>query len=132
LLSLIPDLLEASRHALEYVPKPLKSAAVQRDFLAGVAHLLPQVGAMRGHELLADFQPQPQKEGPTPAAVLGEFAAQRRVGLPDHVGGINAALQPPVRAQANHALQVLPGALDQGSEGGLVGGAGGLQQLLVA
>jgi hypothetical protein len=36
---------------------------MQRDFLSGVTHLGPPVEAVHVHELLADFQPQPQNEG---------------------------------------------------------------------
>jgi hypothetical protein len=102
--------------------------AVQRDFLPGVPHLGPQVEAMDVHELLADFQPQPQEEGQARVgAVLGELAAHGQVGLLDDVGGIDAALEPSVHAQPDLALQLVPVTLDQDGQGALVAGSGGGQ-----
>src|SRR5262249_35935969 len=78
-------------------------------------------------------QTQPQEEGQARVrTVLGEFAAQGQVGLLDHVGGIDAALQPAVHAQPDHALEPVTVALDQDCEGVLVAVAGGVQQLLVS
>jgi hypothetical protein len=63
-----------------------QGAAVQGDFLAGVAHLRAEVEAMSVHEFLADLQTQPQVEGQARVgAVVGELAAQGEVGLLDDV-----------------------------------------------
>lgn len=87
---------------------------------------------MNVHELLTDFQTQPQKEGRARiGAVLGEFAADCQVGVLGYVGGIDAALKPPVHAQSDHALKAVPVALNQDGKGDLVALVGGVQQFLV-
>src|SRR5262249_18260085 len=87
---------------------------------------------MQVHELLADLQAQPQEEGQARVGtVLGELAAQRQGGLLGDVGGGRAAPPPPVHAQPDHALQPLPVALDERSQGALVAVAGGVQKLVV-
>jgi hypothetical protein len=49
---------------------------------------------MNVHKLLADFQPQPQKEGQERVStVLGGFVAHRQVSLLDDIGGIDTALE---------------------------------------
>jgi hypothetical protein len=82
---------------------------------------------MEVHELLADFQTQPREERRARVrAVPGELAAHRQVSILDHVGGIDAARQPPVQAQP------APVAFDQDSQGTLVAVvAGGVQQFLI-
>jgi hypothetical protein len=59
------------------------------------------------------------------------LCAHRQIGLLDHVGGIDAALEPAVHAQPDHALEVAAMAFDQGGEGALVAVAGGVQEFLV-
>src|SRR5262249_2093284 len=44
---------------------------------------------------------------------------------------MNTALEPPVHAQPDHALQPVPVALDQDGQSGLVAVAGGVQEILV-
>src|SRR5262245_11501300 len=44
---------------------------------------------------------------------------------------MNTALEPPVPAQPDHALQPVPVALDQDGQSGLVAVAGGVQEILV-
>src|SRR5262249_6024064 len=91
-----------------------------------------QVEAVQVHELLADLQAQPQEEGQARVgAVRRELAADGEVGVLDAGGGGDAALQPPVQAPPGHPLQPAAVALDQGSQGGLVAVAGGVQQFLV-
>jgi hypothetical protein len=54
------------------------------------------------------------------------------VGFLDHVGGIDAALEAAVHAQAHHAFKAVPMAFDQDSQGALVAITGGVPQFLVA
>jgi hypothetical protein len=49
----------------------------------------------------------------------------------DDVGGVDAALEPPVHAQPDHALEAGAVALDQDGEGVLVAVAGGVQEFLI-
>jgi hypothetical protein len=63
---------------------------------------------------------------------LGELAARRQVGILDDIGGIDAALEPSVHAQPDHAFEPVTVALDQDSQGALVAVAGGVQQFVVA
>ena len=105
---------------------------VQRHFLPRVAHPGVQMPAMHVRELLADFHAEPQKEGHARVSnVLGELAAHRQVGLLHDVRGIDAALEPPVHAQPDHALETVAVALDQDGQGALVAVAGGVQQAVV-
>jgi hypothetical protein len=53
------------------------------------------------------------------------------VSILDHVGGIDADLEPAVHAQPDHALEAVPVALDQDSQGAVVTLAGGVHQLLI-
>src|SRR5262249_42797184 len=48
----------------------------------------------------------------------------------DHVGGIDAALEPAVHAQPDHALEAGPGGRDPDSQGGPVAVAGGGRRVL--
>ena len=67
-----------------------------------------QSGSRKGHELLAGDQPQPQVERDRGVAqVVGQLERGLQEGLLEHVGGVDAALQPAVQAQRHHAAQAL-------------------------
>ena len=78
-------------------------------------------------EFLADFQAQPQvKRQRGASAVFWKLTADGEISVLHNVGSIDAALQAPVHAQADHALQPLAVLLDERSQGGLVAVPGGV------
>jgi hypothetical protein len=76
-----------------------QGSLVEADFPARVARLCSQVASVQEREALTDDEPQPEKERHVRLAeILGKASHRLDVGLLDHVGRINSALEPPVQA----------------------------------
>ena len=102
-------------------------AAVERDLAADVAAGRAEVPPVLLLHPLADQEPEPDVERHGRVAdVLVEPPHRVEVALLDHVGGVDAALEPGVEAQRHHPPQPVAVALEQLDDGGPVarGGAG--------
>jgi hypothetical protein len=85
-----------------------QATAVQRHLAAGVAHPRAQVMPVQPQQLLPGEEAQPEEERHRPLGqVLGQAVGGLQVGILDDVGGVDAALQPAVQAQGDHAAQPL-------------------------
>ena len=91
-----------------------QAVAVERDLLAGVAHLRAQVAPVADRQPLAHDQPQPEERRQLRAL---EVAVQAGGGVEErvleHVGGVDPALEPRIHAQLDHPVQPIPVALEQ-------------------
>ena len=98
---------------------------MERDLLAGVAHLGPEVVAVQGHQPLAGDQAQPEERGQRRVGgVLAGAAEHVELGLLEHVGGVDAALEPAVEPQPDHPPQPVAVAGEELDQGAGLPGAG--------
>jgi hypothetical protein len=90
------------------------------------------VVAVQPRQLLADDQPQPEEERqPGGAEVLAQPLDHLDVGVLDHLGGVEAALEPRVEAQLHQAAQAGAVAGEERLPGpGLLEQGGGLRRIL--
>ena len=95
---------------------------MERDFLAGVAHLGAEVVAMDVGEPLAGDQPQPEVERHRRrvAGVLGEPPADVEIRVLEHVRGVDPAREPAIQPQADHLPQPIARAVEQRGQRRLV------------
>jgi hypothetical protein len=106
-------------------------ALVQGHFPAGVAHLLAQVVAVQGDELLPGDQAQPQEEGDRAVArVILQLQRGRQESLLKDVRRVEPPLQARVQAQRDHGTEPVAVAGEQSPPGLLVSGGGFGQQVL--
>jgi hypothetical protein len=90
-----------------------QGAVIEPDLPARVPR--PQVAAVQERQALADDEPQPEEEGEVGfAAVLRQAGHGLDVGVLDHVGGIDPALEPAVQTQGDHPPQPVAVAVEQG------------------
>ena len=89
-----------------------QGAAVERDLAAGVAHRRPEVVAVQLQQLVPVSPRSQRKNGMSGCSqVLGQAPGRRQVDLLEHVGGVDAALEPPVEPEGHHPPQpgLMPG-----------------------
>jgi hypothetical protein len=103
---------------------------MQRDFLAGVAHLGAQVVAMDVGQPLAGDQPEPEVEGHRRRVpgVLGDPLADDEIRLLEHIGGIDPAREPAVEPQADHPAEPLAMAVEERGQRRLIAGQGAAEE----
>ena len=98
-----------------------RRAVAQRHFLAGVPHVDFQVMAVQGLERLAGQEAEPEERG---HVRLGEVfprpTGDLEIGVLEHVGRVDAPLQPPVEAEPDHPPQPLAVPGEQLGQGPLV------------
>ena len=125
-LVILPRSWAASETELGLGERP----AMERDLLAGVAHLGAQVVAMDVGQPLAGDQPEPEVErhGRGVAGVLGEPLADVEIGLLEDVGRIDPAGEPAVEPQADHPPEPLAIAVEERGQRRLVAGQGAAEE----
>ena len=102
---------------------------VQRDFLGGVAHLGPQVAAVRIDQLLTRDVPQPEEEGQRPVRqIIRKSSSRFEIGILKDIRLVDPALEPPVEAEADHLLEPFAIEGEELGHGRLVPGGRSSQQ----
>src|SRR5262249_14923050 len=79
---------------------------MDRHFPPGVSHLSTQVVAVKLAQLVAGDAPQPEeKRHLWPAAISPQVLPGRKVRVLQHIGGIDAALEPLIESKGHHAAK---------------------------
>ena len=97
---------------------------MERDLLADIAHLGPEVAAVGDSQPLGHDQTQPEEWRQLRAP---EVAVQAGGGVEEpvleHVGSVKPALDPSVHAELDHSVEAIPVALEQVRERLAIAGA---------
>jgi hypothetical protein len=102
-----------------------QGAAVERNLLAGVAHLRPKVLAVQVNQPLPGQGSQPDVDRYRGRRdVLREAAGHVEKGFLKDVGGVEPPAHAPVEAQADHLAQPVAVVREQRPEGRFIAGPG--------
>jgi hypothetical protein len=89
------------------------------------------VAAVQGQEPLAGDQAEPEKRGdPGVVGVLGGSAENLELRVLQHIGRVDASLEPSVQSQTHHAAQPVAVSVEQLSESLLVPGTRAAREVI--